>query len=722
MRRPAPTFGRRALLAGGAAIGLAACGGPARGLDPLESIQQGLGQTSLPPPWEPLVIWGTTVEVAGHRYRFDDGPMPTSLEVNGTEFLFNAVKLDIRIQDELLVWQRARTVASDASQVELLARGNAGDLIAQTRVTLSYDGTCRFRVSLIPQGIVTIDSILLDVPILRGETTHYTHHLLGAAALTYSSLEIGSLFEGRKAAWGGGRIPDNGWSGEITPLFWVGNPDRGVVWFTEQLANQQLQESEVQLQLRPVEGAMRLLVDLITEPLDMPDTVHLDFGLQPTPVRPPESRRSAIKPARAEWWPEDSRMVTQFPMRATGNTRSTLESMRDQGAHAVILEEGWSDIPGFPHFASAKNEGAFRDLVNLTHDTGLLVIPTISADTLSFDAPGAAKVLTDMPRPIHTDVINVSRAPTDRVSAMFHTEDTAAFFEQAVRAFAEKFQIDGVNVRIGEPTVREMLQDERRAGAGAALDIEGRRELLRRLYALFHGGLRERDEDGIVIAHSPLPWSMIHSYADLIVTGLNLYRSTAYGGLSNDALAGRWQPEEVPYLYGDVIHRVPTLYHVPAADTLFSVGAAGYEREELMTDQELFGLAAVFNTSLWPEELTPFAPLADLERLEQLRLSRGFANATWHPYWQESEDLLVQPESTYFGYWRRSSGDIIMYLLNGANNRQEVLVELTSAGAEGDSGLAAEDVWNGVPVRTRDNVIVASLERSQFAAIHIRGG
>ena len=720
MRKPSPVLGRRALLASGAAIGLAACGGPARGRDPLESIQQGLAAAPLPQPWEPIVVRGTAVETAGHRYRFDAGPLPTSLEVNGAEFLFDAVKLDIRVQDELLVWQRARTISVDAAQVELLARGNAGDLIAQTRVTIDYDGTCRFRVSLIPQGVITIDSILLDVPILRTETTHYAHHLLGAAALTYSSLEIGRLIEGRQAIWGGGRIPDNGWSGEITPLFWVGNPDQGIVWFTEQLADQQRQEPAIQLQLRPVEGAMRLLVDLITDPLDMPDTVHLDFGLQPTPVRPPESRRSAIKPARAEWWPEDSRMVTQFPMRTTGDTRSTLESLRDQGTQAIILEEGWSDVPGFPHFESTKNEDAFHDLVSLTHDTGLMVIPTISADMLSFDAPGAADVLTDMPRPIQTDVINVSRSPADQVSAMFHTEATAAFFELAVRAFAEKFQIDGVNVLIGEPTVREMLQSERRAGVGAALDIQGRRDLLRRLYALFHGGLRERDEDGIVIAHTPMPWSMIHSYADLLVTGLNGYRSIAIRGLSGEALSKRWQPEEIPYLYGDVTHRVPTIFQVPAVDTLFGVGVWGYGLEELTTDQELFGLAAVHNTSLWPEELAPFAPFAELGRLEELRMSLGFGNASWHPYWIMQERLIVQPPSTLYGYWYKGSGSMLLLLLNGANSDQDILVEV--AAASGGARLFAEEVWEGLPVRTRDNLIITTLQPSQFAVLHIEAG
>ena len=203
----APSLSRRALLVGGAALGVAACGGPARGLDPLESIHQGLGTTPLPRPWKPLVVRGTAVEVAGHRYRFDAGPLPTSLEVNGTEFLFDAIKLDVRTQDELLVWQRARAISIDAAEVELLARGNAGDLIAQTRVIISYDGTCRIRVSLIPQGLITIDSILLDIPIVRSETTHYVHHLLGAETTLLSPQELAGVPQDQ---WGR-RPPSRQW-------------------------------------------------------------------------------------------------------------------------------------------------------------------------------------------------------------------------------------------------------------------------------------------------------------------------------------------------------------------------------------------------------------------------------------------------------------------------------------------------------------------------------
>ena len=98
-----------------------------------------------------------------------------------------------------------------------------------------------------------------------------------------------------------------------------------------------------------------------------------------------------------------------------------------------------------------------------------------------------------------------------------------------------------------------------------------------------------------------------------------------------------------------------------------------------MTDQELFGLAAVHNTSLWPEELTPTASFENLARLEQLRMNLGFGDASWHPYWQRQQRLIVQPPSTFFGYWQKDSGSMLLLLLNGANDEQEVLIELPSA-------------------------------------------
>lgn len=713
------------MLAGGAALGLAACGGPARGRDPLKSIQQGLAAAPLPPPWEPLVVSGTAVEVAGHRYRFDAGPFPTSLEVNGAEFLFDAVKLDVRVQDELLAWQRARTVSLSATDVELLARGNAGDLIAQTRVSISYDGMCRFRVSLIPQGVITIDSILLDVPILREETTHYTHHLLGADAVANSWEEVAGDPE---AHWGGGRIPDNGWSGEITPHFWVGNPERGIVWFTDVIVGPQRQQGATQVQLRPVAGAMRLLVELITDPLDMPGTIHLDFGLQPTPVRPGVTPRRIVKPVEGNWSAELERLA-ESSGRTASDTRKSLESLRDRGATAIVLKVGWSDVWGFPYLESAESKRRFHDLANLTHDAGLKLIPTLSAYGLSNRAPGAAELLEDTP--LKGDLILVGREPPEGFFPLFHTADTAEFVEQGVRTFAEEFPIDGVYAHFTEPAVRPVDRNFALPGASATLDLHARRDLLRRLYALFHGGLRERDDEGIVIANTPIPWSMMHGYADLLIAGGYQYQTIASRRLSGEGLAERWPPEILPYLYGDVLHRVPTLWHAPAEDIAFNGPVESYIRAELTSDQELFGLAALHDTWLWPswsqtpDGLAPTPAFEELARLERLRQRLGFVGAhptevgaAWNPYWQRQQRLIVQPPSTFYSHWQKDSGEMLLLLLNGANNEQDILVEV----ADGGSRLAAEDVWNGAPVRTRENLIITTLGPSQFAALHVRQG
>ncbi len=710
----ASSLSRRALLVGGAALGVAACGGPARGLDPLESIHQGLGTTPLPRPWKPLVVRGTAVEVAGHRYRFDAGPLPTSLEVNGTEFLFDAIKLDVRTQDELLVWQRARAISIDAAEVELLARGNAGDLIAQTRVIISYDGTCRIRVSLIPQGLITIDSILLDIPIVRSETTHYVHHLLGAETTLLSSQELAGVPQDQ---WGGGRLPDSGWSGDITPFVWVGNPNRGITWFSDTVIGPQRPGPAAQVQVRPVEGAMRLLVELITDPLDMPNTVHLDFGIQPTPVRPAAETRTAETPTGVNWSVNSQASSATASQRSTLDSKSDLESLRNRGITALVLPLDWSDVWGFPHLAQAEQRRAFQDLVDRAHDAGLKILPAVSAARLSNRAPGAAEILEDTG--LGGEPITVSTAPPEQAYPLFHSAASAVYFEEAVRALATDFPIDGVFVDIGEPAVRPVDLNEGLPGAAGAYDLHARRDLLRRLYALFHGGLRENDEEGIVIAQSPVPWSMINCFADLSVTGFNLYQSIASRRLSGEALADRWQPDLVPFLYGDVLHRVPTLWHVPTAASQFPSIIETYARADLLNDRELFGLAAVHNTLLWPEDFSATAGTDGLERLRELRESLGFGNASWHPYWRQQDELVIEPPSTLYGFWHRGSGSILLLLLNGANTEQDILVEVSSAASDSNATLSVKDVWDNLPVHARDHLAITTLAPSQFAVLHI---
>ena len=197
---------------------------------------------------------------------------------------------------------------------------------------------------------------------------------------------------------------------------------------------------------------------------------------------------------------------------------------------------------------SAEDKRAFRELVDLTHDAGLKIIPAISVLQLSNRVPGAKEILEDMPLPIGQIFTNIS--PMEQIFPLFHTDATVSLFEDAVRAFATEFPIDGVHVTMGEPAVRLLDRNEGVPGAVAALDLHARRDLLRRLYALFHGGLRERDEEGLVIAHSLVPWSMVHGFADLIVTGLYLFQSIASRRLGGEALAERWQPDLVPISTG----------------------------------------------------------------------------------------------------------------------------------------------------------------------------
>jgi len=65
---------------------------------------------------------------------------------------------------------------------------------------------------------------------------------------------------------------------------------------------------------------------------------------------------------------------------------------------------------------------------------------------------------------------------------------------------------------------------------------------------------------------------------------------------------------------------------------------------------------------------------------------------------------------------------MLLLLLNGAGNDQDILVEVAGAASNGDGGLFAEEVWEGLPARTRDNLIITTLAPSQFAVLRIEAG
>ena len=102
-----------------------------------------------------------------------------------------------------------------------------------------------------------------------------------------------------------------------------------------------------------------------------------------------------------------------------------------------------------------------------------------------------------------------------------------------------------------------------------------------------------------------------------------------------------------------------------------------------------------------------------------MRESLGFGNASWHPYWRQQDELVIEPPSTLYGFWYRGSGSILLLLLNGANTEQDILVEVSSAAAASNATLSVKDVWDNLPVHARDHLAITTLAPSQFAVLHI---
>ncbi len=331
-------------------------------------------------------------------------------------------------------------------------------------------------------------------------------------------------------------------------------------------------------------------------------------------------------------------------------------------------------------------------------------------------APEAAAILAEHRLP--GESLFPADASSQRVYRIFHTDRTAAYFEKYIVEHAQEFAVDGLFVIAGEPVVQPGNAASGQVLSAVALDLTARRLLHQSLYTLFHGSLRER---GQVIVQAPQPWPMLHAFADLLIVGDNHYQSVASRRLTTRPLQERFPPDAIPYLYGSVLHRVPTLWHYVAPNQHYAGAIRAVSRQELVTDEELFALGVLMDLPPWSLAAAPAPLIAQLERLAQLHQTLGFTAARWYPYWEEHTLFQAQPATVPASAWRREDGALLIALVNLTGKEQDALITLGSTLASPAERWHIAEVWASLPVRARDTVAALTLAPGQLGLLYIAG-
>jgi hypothetical protein len=144
-----------------------------------------------------------------------------------------------------------------------------------------------------PVKPVRVSSLAFDIPVRESQAT-LLHEVTDAIRRTYAGLTPG----GKGTVWDSKRLLNtDGTLGNIKPLYWLGNEDRGLCWTVESDQGWFLDEEKPAIEVVRQRGEVVLRLNFINRPVVLNKPRTISFGLQATPVKPmPKGWRGWVAP------------------------------------------------------------------------------------------------------------------------------------------------------------------------------------------------------------------------------------------------------------------------------------------------------------------------------------------------------------------------------------------------------------------------------------------
>ena len=219
-------------------------------------------------PWTPVVWDEAKVKVWGREHDFAGQLLPAQITSAGAALLSKPISLrgtcDGQSADATLDQRATGETAPDS--VTTAATGRLGRLPVRVEAHAEYDGLVKFTLDLLPKAEVKLDKLDLLIP-LRSERALYYH--------------ITTTYYGRGVS---GTVPNKGVRDRFRPFVWLGDDERGLMWFAESPAG--WHSDEYPIHIEPSADSTELRIELVNRPMTLDKPRRIVFGLQATPVKP----------------------------------------------------------------------------------------------------------------------------------------------------------------------------------------------------------------------------------------------------------------------------------------------------------------------------------------------------------------------------------------------------------------------------------------------------
>jgi hypothetical protein len=222
-------------------------------------------------PWTPLRVNGTKVMPWGRTYEFGYLPFPRSVVTAGEEVLAGPITLVGKVDGREMHWggKGCQVTRARGNAVTLASEASSEGLDCSGTVRLEYDGMIRSDFRLAPKGQVTVEALSLEVPI-KPQYAKYLYHWPGRWGSAYNA----------------GALPEGGFHGPFKPVFWLGDEQRGLCWFSESDRNFFGDGKANVIDIAREGDRVVLRVSVISAPQTIRGPLDYTFGFQATPVKP----------------------------------------------------------------------------------------------------------------------------------------------------------------------------------------------------------------------------------------------------------------------------------------------------------------------------------------------------------------------------------------------------------------------------------------------------
>ena len=236
------------------------------------------------PPFSAIKWNGKSGSVWGRDYSFNQFGLLDNVKILNDEFLAGAMEFSAKVNGKLVKFKPDNQVVLRQKKgvVELFSRAVSPDVDVEVRSTLEYDGMIKVDFTFAPRGTVEIENFNYSIPYPEkyAKFIHYTGAREGGL-----SLNVPRLSNTRRLPEGDGVI----WEAPFKILVWLGNYDRGLLWFceSEQYWSPHKREARKNgLKVVRSNGTVKLVVTPVSEPRLFSKRTTYTFGLMATPVRP----------------------------------------------------------------------------------------------------------------------------------------------------------------------------------------------------------------------------------------------------------------------------------------------------------------------------------------------------------------------------------------------------------------------------------------------------